>query len=455
MYNSQHLSIWYERGKSLGLAVDTIPFAEHEFPRKETIAVLRDTLKVFGQRFFNFFADGFGDQKEFRLEPCHDYPVDYVYNTILKQSANDVEIIRRASMHRIYGSDNMKRALAVGDALAMNALGPAIRHGYVPNSTALTYFQKTAKIRLLPYAPIALVAIPDTATFVERDYLATPHEVGHYIVWHGHHPDGKRMRTKLLETVQDMPKYINYWLEEIFADVYGCLIGGPVMALDFQDIMLDNKLAHFLSGDGIHPVGCVRPYIYTTVLREIGFPIAAQKLEERWSYWLTLRENPTSYKPKGETEAIALTDIRKNMDTVIERILAVLEPIVQEYKNNHALMWSQEISEDADLLQLEGSDQTTGPLYGKFIEYIEKQVPKAIEPDFPELVYDPNDAKRYGVQNGSLTAVRPIGITGLWLDTLIMPDGTQTEIPKAVWAKVLAADGWTSKGPEGDWPFTG
>jgi len=118
------------------------------------------------------------------------------------------------------------------------------------------------------------------------------------------------------------------------------------------------------------------------------------------------------------------------------------------------LCWSQDIKTDVDLAILEKANQTDGPLYGQFTNYIETNIPKQIEPNFPELAMA--EDKQFGVKSReNVTSKRPLGLTGLWLDTLIMPDGTQTEVPSAIWQRLLYAEGWTLRGPEGDWPITG
>jgi hypothetical protein len=59
-------------------------------------------------------------------------------------------------------------------------------------------------------------------------------------------------------------------MEEIFADVYGALIGGPVMALGFEDLLSAMPRDYFTYDDGEHPVAALRLGIYQTVFKEIG-----------------------------------------------------------------------------------------------------------------------------------------------------------------------------------------
>ena len=61
------------------------------------------------------------------------------------------------------------------------------------------------------------------------------------------------------------------WQEEIFADIYGCLVAGPAIAKSFQDLLFDNYT--LTESDGVHPIPLIRPYIYAKVLETILSPI--------------------------------------------------------------------------------------------------------------------------------------------------------------------------------------
>jgi hypothetical protein len=82
--------------------------------------------------------------------------------------------------------------LAVADGLAWSAR-QMFAHYLTNETTVLTYLQPTANVRLMPYAPVAMIGVPITAVRYaslpkgetdqqwrvnpSRDFLAIPHEL--------------------------------------------------------------------------------------------------------------------------------------------------------------------------------------------------------------------------------------------------------------------------------------
>lgn len=277
----------------------------------QNIANLVTCLKVFAKDQFAFFYNGFsadnispekliGSRKN-ELKLSREFPSEYVFSVTLYQIAEDLEVIRRVASQRL--SQDTGLDLRTADQLAWNALQPMITAGLLPpyenglSPTVMTYFQKSASIRMIPYAPVALIGVPFSAQSVGRDYLAIPHEVGHYVYRHGRlkgQPIPQVLGKKLLELPEPSPRYVQRWKEEIFADVYGCLVGGPVVALSFRDLALQSSRVtlvqtpgEYLYGqltedDGVHPTAVLRPYLYTKVLGKMNVSLAME-LEEAWT----------------------------------------------------------------------------------------------------------------------------------------------------------------------------
>jgi hypothetical protein len=454
MFSSQKLSVWQARLESLNEAIDAIPGTSHS-PRQSTIEALSGCLQSFGQRQFDFFVDGFFHHKEFILDPSQQYPVDNVLQTTLLQMAYDIDVLRRAAAQRDSGDGSLEQAFAVADNPAQRALEPAIQHGYLSDTAVLTYSQKSADIRVIPYAPVALIGIPETCTHVNWDLLAIPHEAGHYVFRHGRHPDGESLVSRSRRAVAAEPRWLKKWLEEIFADVYGCLVAGPVLALDFQDLLLDNALDYFLRDDGEHPVDFLRPYIHTHVLRLMGFNNAAAKLDDRWRYWLKQRGNPAEFElheAEDGTTIIRRKKARARLKTAVKKMAKVLAPIFEEGKADDGLPWTRDVDADADLAQREDIGQTDGPLYGQFEAFL-ADMPADISDELRELKADPDNDEMIGVAHGKkVRDLRPRGSTGLWLDLINQHDERPTQFPPEVWTQVLSAGGWATKGPENEWP---
>jgi hypothetical protein len=209
-------------------------------------------------------------------------------------------------------------------------------------TTVMTYFQNSASIRIIPYASVALVAIPFTATEVKRDYLALPHEVGHYVYRHGK-IKGKSipqaLGQRLMELDPPSPRWARRWKEEIFADLYGCLIGGPVTALSFQDLARQSSrtpIIHvpgeylygsFTEDDGVHPVSVVRPYVYTNVLRRMIWAKSADLLDDAWGKLPQVQET-TEFRTRyaGANAEFIKVEVAK---TEINRIIRVIFELLQ------------------------------------------------------------------------------------------------------------------------------
>jgi len=432
MLNAQPISIWQARWEILEGMLARVP-ANPDVARSETIRQLRDCLQAFGARQFAFLLDGFDPQRHERhiLEPSADYPADFAFNTTLNQVFYDLDVLQDAVAGR-NGPDG--QTLATADHLAQAALDRAIEAGFLQETAVLTYFNKSAKIRVIPYAPLALVAVPHTAARVTRDFLAIPHEVGHYVFRHGQ-LESYRLLSWLRRDAAGEPNWLKRWLEEIFADVYGALIGGPVMALNFQDLLLDNSRERFLRDDGVHPVAGLRPYIYTQVLAETGFAEAAAALNTRWEMWLERRGAPEffiCYAPEPDgTTAVTFASARARIEAAVANWLATL---LKPLRAQSTPPWSKDSSVDE--------------LYAEF----EALVAEPPRPLLAGLRAAPDDPDIVGVtrHNLDLFNLRRKGATGMWLDILVDTGRTQVALSPALWVQALAALGWNTEGPEED-----
>lgn len=258
-----------------------------------------------------------------RDEFQHEYSRENALQTILEQIDCDMEVIQRArdqsspstmassvvASSRVFPSNPLDQA----DKLAMQALQPA--KGLLDaNTTVLTYQRKSPGIRIIPYAKVALIGIPMTCLSTERDLLAIPHEIGHYLYRNGKpsSSQGKRIQELVNDKAGWGTKWYHHWLEEIFADIYGCLIAGPVIALSCQDNQLEYSRTGFVADDGEHPMPAVRPYIYLRVLEKHGpWKNACDVLRGQWNQKWNER---TDYQP-GKPEKLFDT-----LDRIVDRI---------------------------------------------------------------------------------------------------------------------------------------
>jgi hypothetical protein len=483
--------VWKKRFDSLNSRIEALSDLLDTaglFDRKEVLQHLVSSLEAFARRQFDYFYDGFNDGT---LQPASAWPVDHVMTAILEQISYDLEAIRWAAEQRRQDDSAMEWALRVGDKLTWQALQPAVEPFNLPDTTTvLVYFQKFAEIRMIPYAPVALIGLPITCVptqkdgqtqMVTRDYLAIPHEVGHYVYWHGS-VKAKGHQWPLSQHIQGpfIPQmgWGREWLEELFADVYGCLIAGPIIAQSFQDLQMRVSEDRFFADDGEHPVPLVRPDIYTKVLQKAFSKAWAKYMNNRWRGKRDRRtqheQNGRStfhYKRTGETkemsDVISLIDSQDNdliskssdkpLDIAVNKLLQLLTP-TPDTLPLATNWWRQSYGQ---------SPPEDDELYGRFTTYFWQQ--------FNDPFSDYTSVNQVEMP----TPPAPVGekslddLYGTWeyigqerLRTKVYAQELQKGASKAaaeqaaeeavnrepmswvIWQAVFEAGGWATKGPE-------
>jgi hypothetical protein len=450
---SQSIDVWDKRWSAL----ERILQAEHEgaeyridgklYPRYETLKNLRQCLYVFGRNHYDFFKNGFAGSHGVYLEPLREYPKEYVLSTILQQISFDLDVMARAEHFRMpTAMPEMRDTLNKADILAYSALAPAIKANLLPNTTVVTYFQKSVTVRLIPYAPVALIGIPFSAIDNPRDLLAIPHEVGHYVYRHGVFQDnaykGARFAAILNKELAGRPQWLLKWVEEIFADVYGCLVAGPVIARSFQDLQAEWSQQDFMKDDSEHPIGALRPHVYHQVLEASGFCEAAKEaLEKKWREYLATRRIGDAFTPATGDDAIKLTAANRAMDEVIKTIMDehYLRSLLTFYRPSSVApdsVWKWD-----DLEEGENVDR----LYDKFTHRVQTIDMTVVVPELT-LAEKKSEAK------ASVESIecKP-GETGLWIDALkaSKSSGRPLTMPPEIWTALLVTNGWAIEGPTG------
>ncbi len=318
--------VWQERWEILNrqiLALQNQLEQYGDFPRKQSLAQLVSHLRHFAEKQFRYFYDGF---REGKLLPSDKYPPEYALTVTLEQIAYDLEALQKAIHQRQDNREVARWALEVSETLAWQALKPFVQPFDLNDITVITYFQKFPEIRMIPYASVALVGIPMSCIPlpdqgggpVIQDYLAIPHEIGHFIYWYGKITDNEgnkvRVRRYLAKQLNELD-WGEDWIEEVFADVVGCLIAGPAIAQSFQDLQRRVSVEKFFRDDGDHPAPVLRPDIYTKVLRKKWGMEWAVELNTRWQKSRQEREKMLLkaegesgleflYKQKGEKKSV-------------------------------------------------------------------------------------------------------------------------------------------------------
>jgi hypothetical protein len=476
----QEHTVWQSRWDGLASLIDTLRLRQMSgMPRTSLIQALLEQLRAFGASQFCYFYSGLAENATQRLQqpseippdsPLYQqnyvaYPVnDHLLNALINQVASDIDVIwRQREMFLTAAGDqpgdqhgDIKLALQTGDVLAsttLDAWKPLLDN----TTTAYTYLKTNADIRLLPYAPVAMVGVPATVLKTKRDYLVLFHELGHFLYWNAQRqtaPSPVKVYDDLNADLKsigvgDQSPYRG-WLEEIVADVIACLVAGPVMALRLQDLMLLAVGDYFTRDDGDYPPPSLRPYIALYTLEAMGSNVATDvrdTLMKRWEavrsvrtvgkFWSPaipippahqrLRRPPiTALKEESDEEA------RIFLRQVVPRIVNHFKPVVDRVASFWPALHGIKLT----------AQQPLDDLYRAF----EKQM--ALEEAVASTRFDQRFyheviplsewQKKY---EWSILAQSLVGV---------MPKCNPAEaavIPYAIWIQLFRFAGWTSEGP--------
>jgi hypothetical protein len=365
----------------------------------------------------------------------------------------------------------------LADRLAMSAL-KRVGHLLECDSTVLTYLLKSPNIRVIPYAPVAMIGIPMTCygiteTGVGRDLLAIPHELGHHLYWNGRKEENTQPTENFLRhqirnslRLNSTPQWLQKWLEEIFADVVSCWIGGPITALSFQDLQLQTRDDGFLVDNGVHPIAALRPYIYSETFRQLGMKKVAEQLEQRW--WNKLQTLDVLAQACDPKQPFAFTPFHLPNSDKPERILDPLQDILDFGIINQCievLVSSQNSANDLPAAMWVGNqidqhdfaiEKDVQNFYGHFEEWVKDGILQMDSP--PDLCETPTTwcdiVKARGVafdidtlEGKQMPPEELITLLCQW-DKDELPETAQPLLLKE-WRPIFEFAGWTTEGPHG------
>lgn len=447
-------SLWLRRWLALDHTIATLLdryeaiFTQEDSTRREnTIFEVLSQLQKFATGQFRFFYDGFynkafvdltaiPDDRTFafpRFITGHSIERHVLHNT-LQQIAEDTLVIQQASEQRLIsrigadvglpGNEKISLTLVDVDKLAFTALRMVSHYLANQKQTVLTYFRRSASIRVIPYAPVAMIGIPVTTIGlnsgigVAEDLLAIPHEVAHHLYWNGRTALGKRIPGELLTHIVDNPA--SHWLEEIFADVVGCLIGGPAVARSFIDLQLTSIAADFVHIHDPHPTPALRPLIYAYALEKIGFVNSAAAVRAVWQTYLNER----------------MTFVNRELLFAAFQIVDAVLFVIDKNHVSPALRWSNDEGAYADL-------------YEQFAAHI----PDLVQ-DVADEVLDPQDLHvptSWQARVIELSEKNELNqLPATWVNSVNMDavaTGNAIPVDAAAWLRIYDAGGWITAGP--------
>ncbi|MCB0035455.1 MAG: hypothetical protein KDE51_15590, partial [Anaerolineales bacterium] len=333
-----------------------------------------------------------------KLDAVQIVPPIHRIRECFQQFTIDFEIVESAIQQRRWVtseevSGNLQaESLVVTDKLAAMSLAP-FQHllSDDPNSKSfeivpITYFSKTIHIRQLPYTDQFILVgltydltlpVGDTEQrpFPPFELMAIPHEIGHFMFHHaklnvmevvkslvsqesdGLETDMSAVAASLKDLLKqdsrleqvtfaeisqllfaENPYY--HWCEEIFADLYGCIVAGPFTALGLQALLATGDKERILLDDEDHPTPILRPFFLSEMLRELSrqkphshnFEDIATLLDANWNAILERWGFVTEHIVNGRSMRIRVpSDPQEHMERFINvhKSLKNVKPILE------------------------------------------------------------------------------------------------------------------------------
>ncbi len=253
----------------------------------------------------------FGNGDLRRLEPDAAAPLIHVNAELMAKCATDFRLAQQAVQQRQrldYGNGQRwltweGHMLYLADLMAYACLEPLKAAGLLSADTAVvTYFQQQTEIRLIPYYNIVLIGLPSwVQNLYDRPssaFLVIPHEVGHALYRFGPvpRPAQPKVYAALAEGLAALQipadDWRAGWVEELFADAFGCLIAGPISVLGMQEYLATGVPAHFSAPGQDHPTAAMRPLIQSEILRILdergvaSYKTIPDLLDQHWQIFL-------------------------------------------------------------------------------------------------------------------------------------------------------------------------
>ena len=294
-------------------------------------------LAAFAAKQLRLFDQGFTNGA---LAHDDQFPPAFILEATERQVAFDIDLFLRTIGQREAENSTaaMRDTLALADRLAANALAPAVRHQLIEETAILTYFQKTSTVRLLPYAPLALIGIDLTAINDTARLAAIAHEAGHHVYRQMtvnylagvDEQVAQRMASPAEDDANALPAWLLPWVEEIFADVYSVLVAGPVAGLSVQAMLMAESPLLLLLDDADHPLPALRPWIAVAVLQKLAaldanvaarLQLSATRLDEQWRTYLLEQKIGAEFTPAGGGKPVTLAAARQQVAAYVDALL--------------------------------------------------------------------------------------------------------------------------------------
>lgn len=360
----------------ISAAASTVSAAE----QFDTTFQLQQLLNIYSLWFsMDHFWQELGERANETVEKLNQakiLPPVHLLRACFRQFTIDFEAIQNCIRQRRWVSNasadadaNIQAAsLIITDKLAARALAP-FKHliNDAVDIVPLTFFSNKVHVRQLPYTD-KFIFVGLTYDLTQRvmrettaqdqqenriaatppfELLAIPHEIGHFVYRYVkliNQQDSDATFAKMTEQFEENPYYT--WCEEIFADLYGCLIAGPFAVLGMQALIATEEKRMVIEDDDEHPTGIFRPYFLSEMLRVLtklksdlyDFEQVAELLDENWTAILqrwgyvaeSINENGRPARIHLPTASTNHTESFVNVDKALQLVTPIIDKFARE-----------------------------------------------------------------------------------------------------------------------------
>jgi hypothetical protein len=340
-------------------------------------------------------------------------PLDLIRQSF-QELVSDYMILQQAAIQRqwTHGLDPNANSfmseqamnLLMIDKLAQSSIAPFKKLLPKENLAIISYLSEKTHLRHLPYTDqVLLLGISYDSISQEGgqladpflsdraihnfELMAIPHEIGHYIYGHGKLEDGRSFR----EVAKQFANNQYYrWSEELFSDLYGCIVTGPLTVLSMRAMLVSTNRERAWKDDELHPSPVLRIFLVNEMLRILNdirpanysFPNVLDKLDDDWtsmieSWGYAPVEQSGHGRNRKRPARIYMHDssaIQLEQIVNLDRVIYAVRPIIIEFAK-HLLSNLDPNSLDtpwvkADQAALQASSANTRDLFNPYIETV-------------------------------------------------------------------------------------
>jgi hypothetical protein len=175
------------------------------------------------------------------------------------------------------------------------------RPKFDPDRSGTSWLASLEFKEVMQSLPVPLIGMPWYQVNHLPDVLVLGHEMGHVVEWDFGLSEDIERAVSHASVNRDRRAAWLAWRREVFADVFGCLAGGPrfgstlagFLATDEEKVRSERR-----SGGrwGEYPMRWLRVEIVSAAIAKSGFPTYGEDLRREWQSWYGLPETQANFE---------------------------------------------------------------------------------------------------------------------------------------------------------------